>query len=128
MKTTVGKVLSVATAIASVIFMGFVLVATLGGPNWEAEARSIDGYAFGKTDAQPIQWTATRHVGDKSISPSKTLEQVVVAVLDDKVNDIRTKAGDLEKQDAPLQAAITEANAAIATDVEALKKQIADLE
>src|SRR5262245_6702004 len=99
MKTTVGKVLSVAIAVASVIFMGFVLVATLGGPNWEAEARSIDGYTFGKTDAQPIQWTATRHVGDKTISPSKTIEQVMVAVYDDKIQETRNQVQKLEQQD-----------------------------
>ncbi|MBL8851786.1 MAG: hypothetical protein JNG89_19065 [Planctomycetaceae bacterium] len=127
MKTTVGKVLSVAIAVASVIFMGFVLVATLGGPNWEAEAHSIDGYTFGKTDAQPIQWTASRHVGDKSMSPSKTIEQVMVAVYDDKIQETRTQVQKFEQQEGPLQAQIAEAKAAIDADEAALTKQIDDL-
>ena len=127
MKTTVGKVLSVATAIASVIFMGFVLVATMGGPNWEAEAQSIEGYTFGKTDAQPVQWTATRHVGDKSISPSKTIEQVIVAVLDDKIQETRTKVQQFEEQAGPLQAQIAEAKSANEADEKALQAHLEEL-
>jgi len=127
MKTTIGKVLSVAIAIASVVFMGLVIVATMGGPNWEAEAHAIKGYTFGKTDVQPIQWTASRHVGDKAFSSSKTIEQVIVAVYDDKIQETRTRAQNLEQQVGPIEAAIAEANTAIPADVKALDQQVQDL-
>lgn len=127
MKTTIGKVLSVAIAIASVVFMGFVIVATMGGPNWEAEAHSIKGYTIGKTDAQPVQWTASRHVGDKTFSSSKTIEQVIVAVYDDKIQETRTQAQNLEQKVGPVEAAIAEASTAVPADVAALQRQVDDL-
>jgi len=127
MKTTIGKVLSVATAVASVIFLGFVLVATLGGPNWEAEAHSIEGYTFSQTDSQPKQWTATAHVGGGQIPSNRAIEPVMVAVYDAKIKNTNDEVNKLQERDGPLQTAITESNASIEKDVAALKQQVDDL-
>jgi len=128
MKTTVGKILSVVTAVASVIFLGFVLVATLGGPNWDAEAHSIEGFSIAPSDAQPKQWTATRHVGEGAINPNKAIEPVLVAVYDDRIKTANDEAGKLQAQEGPLDAAIAESKAATTTDVTALQDQIDELE
>lgn len=127
MKTTVGKVLSVVTAVASVIFLGFVLIATMGGSNWVAEAQSIEGFSVTRTDANPPQWTASQHVGEGNISPNRAIEPVLLAVYDTKLNDANEKKQELEAQETPLQDAISASEAAIEKDVEALKNQVDEL-
>jgi hypothetical protein len=127
MKTTVGKVLSVATAVASVMFLGFVLVATLGGPNWVAEAQQIPGYSFVRTETAPVQWSATAHVGGGSISPNAAIEPVMVAVYDAKIKQAQDDAKKFADEEPALQAAITEAKTSIDTDLAALQRQVDDL-
>jgi hypothetical protein len=127
MKTTVGKVLSVVTAVASVIFLGFVLIATMGGPNWVAEAQNLEGFSFSQTDASPPQWTATQHVGQGNIAPNRAIEPVLYAAYDAKLKDATARQQALEAQAAPLQTAITDSNAAIEKDLAALQKHVDEL-
>lgn len=127
MKTTVGKVLSVVTATASVVFLGFVIVASMGGANWEGEARSIEGYSFAHTTGPNPQWTATRHVGEGSLPSSRTIEPVLVAVYEDKKRTADAELRALDSQIGPLETAISEANAAITTDLAALQQRVDEL-
>jgi hypothetical protein len=122
MKTTVGKVLSVATAVASVIFLGFVLVATLGGPNWVAEANSVDGYSFVHADTG--QWSATAHVGGGNIPSSAVIEPVLVGVYDAKIKQATDATTALTGEEPKLQQAIADAGATIKTDLDALKFEV----
>jgi len=127
MKTTVGKVLSVATAVASVVFLGFVLVATLGGPNWVAEANSIEGYSFARSDTDPVQWSAKSHVGGGSIAANVAIEPVLVGVYDARIKAAKDAAQTLADKEPQLQTRLTEATASIDVDYKALKDQIDDL-
>jgi hypothetical protein len=131
MKTNVGKVLSVVTAVASVLFLGFVSVAVFGGPNWEAEARKIEGFTFTRTPAtesQSAQWTVTKHVGTGNFQPSRAIEPVMVAALNDKLNEERTELQDLEARISPLEQQIAAANTAITADLAALDARVKELE
>lgn len=131
MKTNVGKVLSVVTAVASVVFLGFVSVAVFGGPNWEAAARQIEGYTFTQTPAtetQSAQWTVTRHVGEANFQPNRVIEPVIVAALNDKLNEERTELQELETRIAPLEQQIAAANTAITADLAALDARVKELE
>jgi hypothetical protein len=128
MKTTVGKVLSVATAVASVIFLGFVLVATLGGPNWVAEANSIDGFSFSRTEVAPIQWSAAAHVGGGNIPANAAIEPVLVGVYDAKIKQVKDATTEYTDKEAPLQQAIAEADATIKVDLEALDLEVKELD
>lgn len=128
MKTTVGKVLSVATAVASVIFLGFVLAAIFGGPNWKAEAQTIPGFSIARGDAEPFDWIAARHVGEGAIAPNKAIEPVLMSVYDAKIKTVNDQAAKLEEKDGPLQTKINDAMASIKMDEEALKNQLTELE
>lgn len=131
MKTNVGKVLSVVTAVASVMFLGFVSVAVFGGPHWEAEARKIEGYTFTQTPAtetQSAQWTVAKHVGAGNFQPSPVIEPVIVAALTDKVNEERTELQALEARVSPLEQRIAAANTAITADLAALDARVKELE
>lgn len=120
MKTSVGKVLSVVTAVASVIFLGFVLIAMLGGPNWGAEAATVEDYSFALSDGNPRTWSATSHVGQVNIPSNKAIEPVLLAVYDAKLKVARDEEAALKQLEGPLEAAITESQAAIEKDNVAL--------
>jgi hypothetical protein len=130
MKTNVGKVLSVVTAVASVIFLGFVSVAVFGGPNWVAEARKIEGYTFSQTPAtetQAAQWTVTKHVGEGNFSPSPVIEPVMLAALQDRRDEEQQELQLLEAQVGPLEQQIAAAETAITADIAALEVRMTEL-
>lgn len=127
MKTTVGKVLSVATAVASVIFLGFVLVATLGGPNWVAEASSLPGYTFSRTELAPITWSADAHVGGGKIAANPVIESVIAAAYDAKIQQTKTDTQKLSDEVPKLEAAISEGKSSVEVDLKALETQVVEL-
>jgi HAMP domain-containing protein len=97
MKTTVGKVFAVITMAASLIFLGFVVVATgVGGPNWEREAQNIPGYTFTFTPGENPQWSGRKHVGEGSLPSARNIEPVIAAAYDDM---IRTDQEAMQKPD-----------------------------
>ncbi len=131
MKTNVGKVLSVVTAVASVIFLGFVSVAVFGGPNRAGEARQIEGYTFTRTpatDTQSPQWTVTKHVGEGNFQPSPVIEPVMVAALKDKHNEEQQELNDLQARVSPLEQQISAAKTTITADLAALDARMQELE
>lgn len=124
MKTTVGKVLSVATAVASVIFLGFVLVATMGGPNWVAEANSIEGFTFARTEVAPITWSATSHTGGANIPANAAIEAVIAGAYDAKIKQVTEATKVYTEKEPKLQQDIADATASITTDLDALQKEV----
>ena len=131
MKTNVGKVLSVVTAVASVIFLGFVSVAVFGGPNRAGEARQIEGYTFTRTPAtetQAAQWTVSKHVGEGSFQASPVIEPVMVAALQDKVRGEQEELSALEARVSPLEQQLAAAETAIAADLAALDARMKELD
>ena len=86
MKTTIGKVFAVATMAASLIFLGFVVVATgVGGPNWDREAQNMSGYTFTFTPGENPQWSGRKHVGEGTLPSARNIEPVIAAAYDDMI-------------------------------------------
>jgi hypothetical protein len=113
MTTTIGKVLAVATMAASLVFLGFVGVATwVGGPNWEGEAQAIEGYTFSRSAGESPQWSAQKHAGEAQLPTNKIIEPVIVAVYDDM---IRTEQG---------RTPTTESITAIEQQIAAARKEV----
>ena len=130
MKTNVGKVLSVVTAVASVIFLGFVSVAVFGGPNRAGEARQIQGYTFTltpRTDTQAAQWTVSKHVGGGNFQSSPVLEPVMVAALQDKRRGEQEELDALQARVSPLEQQIAAARTSITADLAALDARMQEL-
>lgn len=127
MKTTVGKVLSVATAVASVIFAGFVFVATLGGPNWVAQANAIPGYAFTRAEVAPYTWSAKADVGEGNIPGSPTIESVISAVYNAKIQKVTADTQKLNEAVPGLQAKADQSLISVKADLTALDAQVAEL-
>lgn len=127
MKTSVGKVLSVVTAVASVIFLGFVMIASMGGHNWVAEAQSVEGFSVTQTDAAPRKWTASQHVGGATIAPNDAIEPVLLGVYDAKLKAAEARKQSFESQIAPLEQAISVSQSVIETDLKALDDESREL-
>jgi hypothetical protein len=128
MTTTIGKALAVAMMAGSLIFLGFVGVATwLGGPNWELEAQSIEGYSFSRSAGDSPQWSAQKHVGQVQLSSNKIIEPVIVAVYDDM---IKTEQGLTPTQEAisGIEQQIAAARTEIQADLDALKARDAEIQ
>jgi uncharacterized protein (DUF3084 family) len=83
------RVLAVVVAVLSVAFMGFAGVVSFGGPNWEAEARAMEGYTFSRSAGDNPVWSATRAVGSEELS---TKSPLLPAVLTAAIKDRTTKA------------------------------------
>jgi archaellum component FlaC len=81
------RVLAVLIAVLSVVFMGFAGVVSFGGPNWEAEAESLEGYTFLRSEGQNPIWTATRAADRQELSTkSALLPEVLVAAIKDRTD------------------------------------------
>ena len=111
------RVLAVLVAVLSIAFMGFAAVVSFGGPNWEAEARNLEGYTFSRSEGETPIWTATRAAGRVELTPkSPLLPEVLTAAIRDRTEQAKqerdTKAQeipDLQKQ-AQALAAMQEAD------------------
>jgi hypothetical protein len=90
------RVLAVLIAVLSVAFMGFAGVVSFGGPNWEAEAKKLQGYTFLESEGQNPTWTATRAVDREALSPaSPILPEVLTAAIRDRVTKAKTDRDEL---------------------------------
>lgn len=90
------RVLTVLAAVLSIAFMGFAGVATLGGPNWESQAKQLDGFTFSKTTDEVPLWVATRSADREDLSTkSAVLPQVYAAALQDLAGRAKAEASEL---------------------------------
>jgi hypothetical protein len=134
MTTTIGKVLAVVTAVASLVFFGFVSVGVFGGTNWRQIASDIETdkempYSFALSEGENPQWTASKHVGEGSIPANKALDPVVVAVMQDLTQQEQTELNELTPEVSQLDEQIAAADVAIEADraaVEAKAKELLD--
>jgi hypothetical protein len=126
MKTTIGKALAVATAVASLAFLGFAGVSTFGGPNWEGRARSIEGYTFSRTEGENPQWTVKKHVGDVSVPANKNLAPLIAQVYDDKKKDADEELAKLTAREPLVKAEIEALGKSTVADLAAMDARAAD--
>lgn len=134
MLTTIGKCLAVLSAVLALAFAGFAVIATRGGPNWQAKAAELEEYQFERTEGENPQWTATFRLGGTGDggepvgSPAQTLAQKLSDALNHKQQRQREELarldaemqGDPQQGLPPLEQRIQEARQAIETDLKAL--------
>jgi hypothetical protein len=135
MLTTIGKCLAVVAAVLALAFAGFALIATAGGPNWQAKAAALDEYQFAQTEGETPQWTATFRLsgagegGGESVgSQAEMLPPKIVDALNHKQQRQRDEIarldaaiqGNPQEGLAPLEQRIQEARQTIEVDLKAL--------
>ena len=127
----ISKTLVIVSAVLSVAFLGFAGVTTLGGPNWETTAKSLNpgenksgGYNFSRSAGDNPQWTATSS-DEEQIKTSAVLPDVIVAALDHKFAGLKTELDALTDELPQLETRKTNLEATIEKDVQALQEAVA---
>ena len=89
--TLFSKILLVLVLFASIAFMGFTAVSSVGGPNWYREKDAMTDYLFEYQPGEnPIWAVKTRRAGEQ-ISTSPVLAKVIVAAQKHKIQQQNEK-------------------------------------
>lgn len=115
------KVLVVFVATASVAFMGFALALNNSGPNWQAEAETLDDYTFTYTPGENPTWTAKYRNDTQQIGPSPNLGSVVVKAYADAKRRNDEAAAAITPQIQPLLDRTKAITAFVAQDTAAMR-------
>ena len=118
--TQLGKVFAVCVASGSLAFMGISVVATIGGPNWRAEALEVEKYGY-EINLTEGQWNGVNKQGNVTVKQSKVLPAVLVDVLKDINKNDKSEIERLSDFEKKLTESIAEMKAAIAMDEKALQ-------
>ena len=126
-----GKPLAVAAFVLCVLFLGFAVAVTAGGPNWRALAEDLPDFQIapvGEGDA--VRYAVTDRVSGSSVKTEDSLPAAVVAAYREKSTRLRARKAELDErvgqtvQRIPLVAAVNAADvAAMDARVESLREQ-----
>jgi chromosome segregation ATPase len=111
------RILAVLVTVLCIAFLGFAFVVTLGGPNWEAMARSMTEYRF--TQDPDGKWSVTT-ADEQQLGSSEVTASVLVSALDDKLKRLQGELTPLEEAQPQLQARTEALEQQIAADQAAL--------
>lgn len=117
------RILTVVVTVAALAFMGFAGVIWFGGPNWEAEARRLEGYTFNQAEGEPPIWSATRAEGREELSTrSPLLPAVLTAAIQDRTRRAQEEHARLAQAIPQLQQQAEILTRMQAQDLEALER------
>ena len=125
--TSLGKVLAVLTAVASVLFVTGALVILTSGPNWLGKANQVEGYSFTRSAGEEPQWTAVNDETGESVKTDAQLADVIPAALDQKVKVLAERTTALEQRKAALQQRLEISKQTAAADAQLLDQRIGEL-
>ncbi|MFH1301590.1 MAG: hypothetical protein ABIK07_11065 [Planctomycetota bacterium] len=125
--TRFSKILLVLVLFASIAFMGFAAVSSVGGPNWQNEADTMTDYLFEYQPGENPTWSVkTRRAGEQ-LSTSPVLAKVIVAAQKHKIQQQNEKIDLITKSIPPLQNAIKNWETINQVDREAMDVKAAEL-
>lgn len=127
--TTLGKLLTIFLTVASMLFVGFAMATTFGGPNWQevVDLKYFDGYRIAKSAGADAQWSAVRGSDEANVASSKVLPEVLSKVMDEVLQKNQQEMQAISEREPKLQAKIAELEAAKEADKVALEKYVAEL-
>lgn len=126
--TTIGKVLVIVTAAASLAFLGFAAVTLVGGPNWEAEATQLPDYIIERVEGEVPTWSVkTRRTGESVAQGLKSLSAAVVAARKDLKQKQETKLGQINGDIPKVEQDLKATKQAIEVDIQAMDRREAEL-
>ncbi len=123
MLNRLSKVLVVFVATASLAFMGFAFALNNAGPNWQAEAESLDDYTFTFTPGENPTWSGKYRNDTQQVGTDRNLGAVVVKAYADAKRRNDEAAAAITPQIQPLKDRTTAIAAFIAQDTTALDKR-----
>lgn len=134
--TSIGKLLAIFVAVASVSFLGVVIATVFGGPSWQdvMAQKEFRGYRIEKSSGPDAQWSATRARDEGNVGTSKVLPDVLTKVMDDviqarnqRVQDLQARIPNLEQKIARIKDAIEKDDAALQAYIDQEMARLAEV-
>jgi predicted RNase H-like nuclease (RuvC/YqgF family) len=126
--TKFAKCLVVFAVGASFAFLGFAWVSMMGGPNWDAEAAGLPGYAFAK-DADG-KWKVTERATGQTVPVTKSptvRASAILAAREDLVHKQEAEIKTLAVPTADYKKKLAEAKKFNEIDVKAMEARVQQL-
>lgn len=95
--TRFSKILLVLVLAASIAFMGFAAVSSVGGPNWQKEKETLTDYVFEYQSGENPTWTVKARRSDEQISTSPILAKVIIAAQKHQIQQQNEKISKFTK-------------------------------
>lgn len=125
---SIGKILVVFIAVASISFMGFATVLRVGGPNYQNDIdRLSDRYRIVNTGGDEPMWESYQIIGEERVTQNASLPAVLNATYADALADQQREIAAHQASEQASATLITEFEAANAADVVALEQRSNDL-
>lgn len=131
MITTISKCLAVFTAAASLLFLGFAVISTAAGPNWESEIDELPQFTFSKTTGeQQTTWSVKERATEETVPVTyeTVLASAVIAARERLKEDQKERLEALEDETRTVGVRLSEAKRLIELDTQAIDKRIAQLD
>lgn len=127
--TKYSKILAVFVLFASLAFMGFAAVNSVGGPNWRAQAEQETDYIFEYSGGDNPTWSVKPRRGAEptNLKSSPVLAEVLIAARKHKIQQQRAELDRIAKQIPQAEARIKQARELIAIDLQAMARREAQL-
>jgi len=127
--TALGKIMAVFTAATSLVFLGFVWVNSVGGPNWRSESLSLDdNYVFQAAEGPNAGYSARSvGTGTQFNRSAATLPELVLAARKDLSQKQQEEITALDEELQELNLQLTDAEQFIQADLSALDQRSEEL-
>lgn len=125
--TRFSKILLVLVLAASIAFMGFAAVSSVGGPNWQKEKESLTDYVFDYQPGENPTWTVKTRRSDEQISTSPVLAKVIIAAQKHQIQQQNEKISNFTKPIEDLKKSIKKWESANELDRKAMEIKAAAL-
>lgn len=127
MTTLISKILTVFVTASSVVFMAVVIAnVKAGGPNWVLKSKEIPEVVFERANPE-APWTAKKRSDGSDMGGGAILPDAIVKAQKKLIEVERTAQTDLDTKINQRKAAIVEAKAQIAADLDAMQRRQTDL-
>lgn len=132
-KTLIGKILAVAVAVCSVLFMGFAFASWHGGPRWLkfTQGEEFNAYRITYKGGENPVWVATRGKDESQVASNRVLPSVIAKVMDDiqqgrqqELNSLRDAEPKLKAKAERLRETITKDEPALQAKIDFLSKHL----
>lgn len=118
----IGKILVVFIAVASISFMGFATILTVGGYNYEEHIELLNNdYRITNSGGENPTWSSASVIGENEFPENASLAAVLDATYDDALRQQEAQIAHYEREAQAAADLITEITAANEADEQALR-------
>ena len=124
-----GKIFLVFTAVVSVLLAGVSMVAFFAVPGMHPAMAELQDYSFEAQAGEKVTWTVTKRLGDGgTVGSNLTIFDAVIRARNDMKQRLQSEVTEMSQQQTEVERQLALVTAEQAQDLEAMNRQIAELE